>query len=352
MNYKALIKLLLSLYFFILSIELLKESSLAIGKNLVNVLQTLTHPLNALGAGWLFTSIFQSSGTITTLTATFTGIGLISLPIAIFIVMGTNIGTTVTSTIVSLFTKAKKRRDFRHGFEIALANSIFHILYIIPIFLIEYFLHPFQKLGFLIGSGVKEAIIIKNIPGLIDFLVGFLIDFFMRYNVYVILAFGFFILFLSLNFLSKSILEVLGGENNARKIINKYFKTKYRAFLIGILLTAILFSSSITISLLVPLAVLRLINLKKALPFILGASIGTGTDTILAALIIAKPLAISLALIYIIINIIGVAIFLPQTNLLFKITKYASKRLLHVSRKKALFYLAIFILIPIILLFL
>lgn len=352
MNYKALFKLILSLYLFIFSIELLKNAALILGKNLINVISIIDNPLNALGTGWFLASIFQSSGTITTLTATLTGIGILALSTAIFIVMGANIGTTITSTIVSFFMKTKKRRDFRHGFEIALANGIYRILFITLFFIIEILFHPLEKFGYFISSNIKETLLVKYTPNLIDFLVGPLINLFTKYNPYLNLILAFFILFFILNLLTRSILEVLGGEKNARKIISKYFKTPTRSLLIGILLTAILFSSSITISLLVPLTVLRLLNLKKAIPFILGANIGTGTDTLLAALIIAKPLAIALALIYILIDVIGVLIFLPNTNLIFKITKFISKRVLHVSRKKVLLFLIAFILIPIILILL
>jgi len=92
------------------------------------------------------------------------------------------------------------------------------------------------------------------------------------------LIIAFAILIFSLKYLGKSIIEVLGGERKARKFVNKHFKSKYKTYFIGAILTGAVFSSNITIGLLVPLTVSRLINLKKAIPFILGARFGTFTD--------------------------------------------------------------------------
>lgn len=165
-------------------------------------------------------------------------------------------------------------------------------------------------------------------------------------NNYFILLLSFTILIFTLKYIGKSVIGVLGGENKARKFINKYFHSKYKAYFIGAVLTGIVFSSSITIGLLVPLAVARLINLKKAIPFILGANLGTFTDVFLAAIIIGKPLALATAIAYLLFGILGTIIFLPNTEILFKITKYTSKKLIHISRKKALYFLIAFILIP------
>ena len=82
------------------------------------------------------------------------------------------------------------------------------------------------------------------------------------------------------------------------------------------ILTAIVFSSSITIGLLVPLAVARVINLKKAIPFILGANLGTFTDIFLASIFIGQPAAFASAIAYFLFAVMGGLIFLPNTQFL------------------------------------
>ena len=166
-----------------------------------------------------------------------------------------------------------------------------------------------------------------------------------NHNLFLIVL-GFLILIFTLKYLGRTIVEVLGGEKKSRGFINKFFESKYKAYFIGVGLTAIVFSSSITIGLLVPLAVSRIINLKKAIPFILGANLGTFTDLFLASVVIGKNSAIAVSVAYALFAIIGALIFLPNTEWLYKMTKYSSKRLISISRKKAFYILLGFIAIP------
>jgi sodium-dependent phosphate cotransporter len=168
----------------------------------------------------------------------------------------------------------------------------------------------------------------------------------LKLNNFLILIIAFGILIFTLRYIGKSVVDVLGGENKAREFVNKHFKSKYKTYFIGVILTGIVFSSGITIGLLVPLAVSRLINLKKAIPFILGADLGTVTDIFLASIIINKDLALATAIVYFLFGVLGAILFLPNTEILFRLTKYTSKRLIHISRKKALYFLIAFILIP------
>ena len=351
MKIKEVSKLIIWLYLFILSIELIKKTSLLLAKNLTEFSNIANTPIKALSSGWFATSIVQSSGTVNAIVATFTALGIISLSLAVYIILGSSIGSTFINVLISLFTKARKRRDFRHGFEIGLANGIYNILYIIPLFLIEFFFKIFNKLGIFIGNNIRNADILKPIPNALELITKYFVDILLKsQSKIIVLIFGFIILFIALNKLAKTILIIFGGEKNAKKFINRYFKNKYKSFLIGLLLTMLVFSAGVTISLLVPLAVSRIINLKKAIPFINGANIGTGTDIILASLVIGKSLALAVALLYILFRVIGALIWLPNTDLLFKISKYISKHILHVSRLRAFIYVAIFVLLPLIIL--
>ncbi len=89
-----------------------------------------------------------------------------------------------------------------------------------------------------------------------------------------------------------------------------------------------------------------MISLKKAIPFILGADLGTASDVFLASIIIGKTTAYATSITYTLFGIIGALIFLPNVNFLHKTTKYVSKKLIKISRKKALYILIAFILIP------
>jgi len=341
------VKLIGLLYLFILSIELIKKSSLFLAPNIKDFLLQSLSPIKAVSVGWFSTAIVQSSGAVSTITAAFAGNNLLSFPTAVYIVIGAALGTTITAIIISLITVSAKRKDFRHGFEIGLCYAIYSAFLVIIAFLLEYFFSFFSKTSIFLASKLGGKISLLKIPDLVGIITSPIVNpLFSKNNKIFILILGFAILIFALRYMGKAVIGIFGGEENARKFINKHFESKYKTYLIGALLTAVLFSSSITIGLLVPLAVVRLIGLKRSIPFILGADLGTFTDVFLAALIIDKIPALAIALVYIMIAVLGALIFLPNTKFLFRITKYVSKKLIKISRKKALYILIALIAIP------
>jgi len=344
-NIKNWGKLFFFLYLFVLSIELIKKSSLVLAPSIQNfILHGLT-PLKAICIGWFTTSIAQSSGATGAITAAFAGNNLITLTTAVYILIGASLGATITTLIISFITTTKKRRDFRHGFEIGLCYSIYSALLVVIIFILEYSTKLFSKTSLFLSESTIDKISLLKIPNFIGIITSPIIEV-LKLNNFLILIIAFGILIFTLKYIGKSVVEVLGGEQRARKFVNKHFKSKYKTYFIGAILTGIVFSSGITIGLLVPLAVARLINLKKAIPFILGADLGTVTDIFLASIILNQTLALATAIAYILFGVLGAIIFLPNTEILFKITKYTSKKLIRISRKKALYFLIAFILIP------
>lgn len=340
-------KLIALIYLFIFSIALIKKASIALAPSIKDFLITTLNPIKAIAVGWFTTSIAQSSGAIGSITATFAGNELISLPTAVYILIGASLGTTITALIISLITASRKKRDFRHGFEIGLCYSIYGAFLVIIVLALEYFFNFFSKISFFLASILQGKIAVLKIPDLLGTITSPIINlFFEHLNKVLLLVIAFVILIFTLKFLGKSVMEVAGGEEKTRNRINKYFKSKYKAYLIGFAVTAIVFSSSITIGLLVPLAMARLINLKKAIPFILGAHLGTFSDIFLVSIFVGKINALAAALSFFLFALIGGLIFLPNTKFLFKLTKYTSKKLIKISRKKALILLGIFILVP------
>ncbi|UCD16467.1 MAG: Na/Pi cotransporter family protein, partial [Candidatus Zixiibacteriota bacterium] len=110
------IGLIFFLYLFILSITLLGDSFKLFGKEFAqSLLVSTSHPIVGLFIGILATSIIQSSSTTTSIVVGMVAGGLLSIDGAIPIVMGANIGTTVTNTIVSL-THITKSREFQRAF--------------------------------------------------------------------------------------------------------------------------------------------------------------------------------------------------------------------------------------------
>jgi sodium-dependent phosphate cotransporter len=89
------------------------------------------------------------------------------------------------------------------------------------------------------------------------------------------------------------------------------FKTAPRALLVGLLLTAMVQSSSITTSLAVPMAGAGLLTLTQIFPYTLGANIGTTVTAILAALVTGDLSAIIVAFSHLLFNISGIVVWWP-----------------------------------------
>jgi len=344
---KSWFKLVFFLYLFVFAIEIIKKASVLLAPDVKDYLLEGLEPVKAVCVGWFTTAIAQSSGAVSSVTAAFAGNGLIDLSTAVYIMIGASLGTTITALVISLVVVSVKKRDFRHGFEIGLSYSIYSALLVVIVVFLEYFFGLFSRVSLFFAEIFQDKISLLNVPDFIGLITGPLVDGLFRFeDFWFLLLFGFVILIFTLRFISKAIIGVLGGEDRARRFINRYFDSKYKAYFMGVFITAIVFSSSITIGLLVPLAVSRLISLKKAIPFILGADLGTFTDLFLVALIIDQTNALAAAFAYALFAVVGALVFLPNVEFLHRVTKYVSKRLIHISRKKALLILLLFILIP------
>lgn len=133
---------------------------------------------------------------------------------------------------------------------------------------------------------------------------------------------------------------------------NYIFKTALRSFLLGIILTATIQSSSVTTSLIVPLVGAGILTIEQIYPYALGANIGTTITAILASLVTGSKLAITVAFAHSCFNIFGTIIWYPLSIVPITMAKKLAE-LTSKSRKYALVYiLVIFFVIPALLIFL
>jgi sodium-dependent phosphate cotransporter len=89
------------------------------------------------------------------------------------------------------------------------------------------------------------------------------------------------------------------------------FRNAGRAMLFGLFLTVLVQSSSITTSLIVPLAGAGLLTLRQIFPYTLGANVGTTVTAILASLAVGEVTALTVAFAHLLFNVLGIAIIWP-----------------------------------------
>jgi sodium-dependent phosphate cotransporter len=100
--------------------------------------------------------------------------------------------------------------------------------------------------------------------------------------------------------------------DRVQSLFNEYiFKTGLRAMLLGTVITALVQSSSVTTSLIVPLAGAGLLTNNQVLPYVMGANLGTTITALLAALSLGEVTGLAVALAHLLFNICGISVFYP-----------------------------------------
>ena len=143
-----IIAILVLLYLFLVSIKLIGTSFKLFGSEFAEqLISTYSNPLLGLFTGILATSIIQSSSTVTSLVVGLAGGGILPITHAIPIIMGANMGTTITNSLVSL-TFVTRKRDFRRAFGAATVHDFFNIFTILIFFPLEIKFHIIENTDF------------------------------------------------------------------------------------------------------------------------------------------------------------------------------------------------------------
>jgi len=349
---------ILTIYLFLLSIKLLGHSFKLFGKGFAEtMIQMTSNPFAGLIIGIVATSLIQSSSTTTSIVVGLVAGGALSLNNAIPIIMGANIGTTITNTLVSM-GHISNRVEFRRAFSASVVHDFFNICAVIVIFPIELRFHFISKVATILEKGFAGAggmkmfnplkLILDPVINMIDRLSSFL----PQQHIFMMII-SLVLLFLALTFLIKSIRSLVFSKIEV--IINKFlFRNDFLGFFLGILMTSIVQSSSVTTSLIIPLAGAGLITIRQIFPYTLGANIGTTVTAILAAMATQSDVAVTVAFSHLCFNIFGIAIFYPLKFIPIKLAEYVGKQASK-STKHLVSFVIIYILlhfIPVALIFL
>lgn len=308
---KNLIIFFLGLLLFIFSIDLLTIAMAAINDSVAEeILQATQNPFVSLFIGLLVTALIQSSSTVTASIVAIVASGNMSLQQAVPMVLGANIGTTLTSTLVS-FSYLMEKKQFKRALSAGILHDMFNILTVLILLPLEVYF------GFLSGLAQKIVSLLSfddTFEGPIVYnklftrpLTEWITDHISIPFLTMILAI--FLVFGAIKILSTAMYKsfVLSSFNNINNLI---FKKTGLAFLYGTFFTALVQSSTVTTSLVVPLVANRKVSLAKSFPFIIGANIGTTITAVIASLYKSEA-AIALAVVHILFNSIGALIFLP-----------------------------------------
>lgn len=306
--------IVLILFIFLLSIDLMVIALAHIGREATQSLLSITsNPFVSLFIGLSATAIVQSSSTTTSVIVAMVASGSLELSNAIPMVMGANIGTTITSDLVSLGYLTRKI-EFRRAITAATSHDFFNILVVAILFPLQLYSNFLGEISdFLTNliavghptsqeSSVGVLALFRNMP----------VSQWLFTNIGSVVAslvLSLALLFFSIRFLSKIIYSLLIGKSRNR-FEDFVFNKPYKSFFFGTIITIALQSSSVTTSLIVPVVATGRIKIKHAFPFILGANIGTTITALLAAMF-KNEAAVSIAIVHLVFNLLGVLIFMP-----------------------------------------
>ncbi len=343
------IQLIFFLYLFLVSIALMGASFKMFGKEFAETLiSTTSNPFVGLFIGILATSLIQSSSSTTSLVVGMVGGGVLTSANAIPIIMGANIGTSVTNTLVAL-AHVNRSVEFKRSFAASTVHDFFNILAVLVIFPLQYFFNilgivanylgtAFQNIGgFTFFNPLKAST--KPVAKWIISMLGDL--------PWVALIIAILLLFLALKQIVV-VLKVLVVQKAERWFDKVLFKNALTAFVVGLLLTVLAQSSSITTSLIIPLAGAGLLTLKQIFPYTLGANIGTTITAMLAALVTANVSAIVVSFAHLFFNIFGIVLLWPFKFIPMKLAEILASKAVRNKIIPFAYIVTMFFIIPLV----
>lgn len=289
----------------------------AAGDQAKTLFEFASNPFAGLVIGTIATALIQSSSTVTSIIVALVAGGL-PVSIAIPMVMGANIGTTITNTLVSL-GHVRNGDEFRRAFAAATVHDFFNLISVVIFLPLEIIFHPLEKLSHMMiaplvgsenmdmkGLNFMGAITKPPVSMLKDLLMGMGS---MAAGITMAIL-GITLIFVVITLIGKLLRKLMVGR--AKAILHTAIgRGPLSGIFSGTLVTTLVQSSSTTTSLVVPLAGTGVFTLKQIYPFCLGANIGTCITALLAATAItgqSAAVAMQIATVHLIYNVLGVIV--------------------------------------------
>ena len=317
-NWHRWLLLTLLVYVMLLAVSMIGSGfKYAAGDHARELFNFASNPIMGLIIGMVSTALIQSSSTVTSIIVGMVAGGL-PITIAVPMMMGANIGTSITNTLVSLGHVAKKE-EFQRAFNAATIHDFFNVLSVL-IFLplemafgiLEYLsgqvvalIHTPEALGVSGFNPIKAAT--QPVTDLVSQFLEFLPS---VYPGIAKILIGIGLIMVSITYMGKIMKSLMVGK--AKDLLHRSIgQGPISGITSGALMTVLVQSSSTTTSLMVPLVGAGVLKAREIYPFTLGANIGTCITALIAALGVAgvnSGFALQIALVHLIYNVLGVTL--------------------------------------------
>ena len=352
---RRILSVVFLLFVFLLGVKGLGDGFKLFGTDFLDSFFSLTaNPFVGIFVGVLATTLVQSSSVSTSMI-----VGLVAAPEnplplanAVPMIMGANIGTTVTNSIVSL-AHMGRRDEFERAFSVAACHDFFNILAVsilLPLELMTGYLRSIASFlstvvvgvgGFTYESPFKALLSFAFAP--IQSLAEAMFDEAWG-QAFFLVGISAALIFTALWLIVK-LMRSLVISRIETAVASALGSSAVFAMVIGVIVTVMVQSSSITTSIMVPLAAAGILKLEQAFPITIGANIGTTITAMGAALAVSGPNALAgveIAIVHLFFNLSGTILIYPVKRIR-QLPLQAAKMLTAAavrSKKLALFYVA------------
>ncbi len=356
------------LYLFVCAINIMGGALKALGHSttwLEKVLGAGGNPMLALIGGVLVTAIVQSSSFTTALIILLVGAGKMDLEMAVYAVMGANIGTSITNNLVSIGTMRIKRQ-FRLGYTAALMHGNVNLFTVIILFPLEWISGAMNSAGH--GLLARFSIAMANWMGLspvakptspVKWLTQPVVDAFNWFGDLVtptdlskwilVAVLGLVLLFVSLVFMVTNLKGAL--LRRVEGLFSSFlFRNDFMSGVVGVVSTIFVQSSSVTTSLMVPLASAGAVTIRRAFPFMLGCNLGTTVTGVIAATANPAADAVSVAVCHVTFNVLAALVWYPLRALPIGLAKWYARLAARSKKYYFLFLVVIYFVVPVVVL--
>ncbi|MBI4344085.1 MAG: hypothetical protein HY555_00695 [Euryarchaeota archaeon] len=333
---------LIALFLFVLAIQVLKEGARALAPAARGVVD-LNSPVRSLGIGWLSAILVLSGSPIAASALALFDAGAMGMLAAFTMINGSRFGASFAVLLLGFFYHLlghERHTSFSVGILTLLVTfTVYSTGMAIGILLLVY--DVLGSIQFSIPSAATQLInlvygpiletLSQRLGGVSFFLLG----------VGVIMA--------SFRLFDEVLLPLRLEETEFRKV-HRYIYNPWVMFLLGFGVTIFTTSVSVSIGVLIPLSTRGYVKAENLVPYIMGANVSTFIDTLIVALLLGNPQAFTVVLA----EMVGLTIASGLIILLF-FRRYErlilrSMRLISLSRRNFLAFLAFTFIFPIFLL--
>jgi Na+/phosphate symporter len=334
---------IISLFLFILALTLMKDGARGLAPFVQNRF-SLDNAANSMGFGWLFAYLVMSGSPVAASALTFLDAGIITAVQTFTMIVGSRMGASFIILFIGFIYVLRGRNRSTSLSMGLLSFTVTGALQAGSLIIGTALLLSGALDRFEFGDGMA-------VTAITDLLFDPISHFFQSFlPTWALFLVGLGIILVTFNLFDKCLPEMTIRESQVGRVSRLVYQPMVM-FMLGAAVTLVSMSVSVSLSILVPLSHRGFIRRENVIPYIMGANITTFIDTLLAAVLLNNPAAISVVLA----EMLGVALasliillvaFRPYERISLRFVAWVTAR----NRNLALFMFTIFA-VPLILVF-